>query len=76
MYWGVAKQFGGQELWRELLQVRRVPRMQETCCSQGLRLVWWLFRGERVVSTLLLGTVMLSRHRAVEGFVWCASATV
>jgi hypothetical protein len=21
MYWGVAKQFGGQELWRELLQV-------------------------------------------------------
>jgi hypothetical protein len=22
MYWGVAKQFGGQELWRELLQVR------------------------------------------------------
>lgn len=21
MYWNVAKQFGGQELWRELLQV-------------------------------------------------------
>jgi hypothetical protein len=26
MYWGVAKQFGGQELWRELLQVRLAER--------------------------------------------------
>lgn len=26
MYWGVAKQFGGQELWRELLGVMKEVR--------------------------------------------------
>lgn len=28
MYWGVAKRFGGQELWRELLQVRAFGLLQ------------------------------------------------
>lgn len=38
MYWNVAKQFGGQELWRELLQVNGgddgdMPNTVETTAS-------------------------------------------
>jgi hypothetical protein len=38
MYWGVAKQFGGQELWRELLQVRMstsTSSSSNNCSSAG-----------------------------------------
>jgi hypothetical protein len=32
MYWGVAKQFGGQELWRELLQVAAATATAGSAC--------------------------------------------
>jgi hypothetical protein len=41
MYWGVAKQAGGQELWRELLQVRRDASSSSSCSSAGCNLLVW-----------------------------------
>jgi hypothetical protein len=38
MYWGVAKQFGGQELWRELLGVMKKVR---GCCGAAVVLWGW-----------------------------------
>uniref|UniRef100_A0A383V713 NADP-dependent oxidoreductase domain-containing protein n=1 Tax=Tetradesmus obliquus TaxID=3088 RepID=A0A383V713_TETOB len=46
MYWGVAKQFGGQELWRELLQVLHQVAQKHNVSVANVALRWVMQQGD------------------------------
>eukprot|EP00882_Tetradesmus_deserticola_P026545 GHRQ01029296.1.p1 GENE.GHRQ01029296.1~~GHRQ01029296.1.p1 ORF type:complete len:130 (+),score=60.05 GHRQ01029296.1:25-390(+) len=49
MYWGVAKQFGGQELWRELLQVLHQVAQRHSVSVANVALRWVMQQGDGCV---------------------------
>lgn len=46
MYWNVAKQFGGQELWRELLQVLLGVAQKHGVSVANVALRWVMQQGD------------------------------
>lgn len=46
MYWNVAKQFGGQELWRELLQVLHQVAQKHNVSVANVALRWVMQQGD------------------------------
>ncbi|GAX79676.1 hypothetical protein CEUSTIGMA_g7117.t1 [Chlamydomonas eustigma] len=68
MYWNVVKEFGGQELWRELLQVLQGIAMKHSVTTANVAVRWIIQQGPVLPIIGLRNTSHIIDNKAVLAF--------
>jgi len=68
MYWNVVKEFGGQELWRELLHVLQDIANKYSVTTANVAVRWIIEQGPVLPIIGLRSTTHIAENKGVLGF--------